>query len=140
MPLNFHPEPGTILVCDFNGLVVPEMVKRRCVVVISPRFRDRGELCTVVPLSTTDPPRVEPYHMRLRFDPPLPRPYESEYKWVKGDMLYTVRLGRLSLPFCGKDPSGNRIYHQRIVTPAELASIRECVAAGLGISMLTGRP
>jgi mRNA interferase MazF len=30
MPLKFHPEPGTILICDYTtGFIAPEMVKRR---------------------------------------------------------------------------------------------------------------
>ena len=40
MALNFHPEPGMVLICDFTtGFRVPEIVKRRPVVVISPRRR-----------------------------------------------------------------------------------------------------
>ena len=42
MPLTFHPDPGTLLVCNFDtGFIPPEMVKRRLVVVISPRLRKR---------------------------------------------------------------------------------------------------
>jgi uncharacterized protein YifN (PemK superfamily) len=64
MPLTYHPETGTILICDYNlggGFIEPEMVKRRPVVVISPRFRHRDWLCTVVPLSTTH--QVQPKHI-----------------------------------------------------------------------------
>ena len=53
MPLRFHPRVGSILICDYStGFVAPEMVKRRRVVVIS-RLRQRADLYTVVPLSTT---------------------------------------------------------------------------------------
>ena len=56
MALKFHPKPGTILVCDFRqGFRAPEMIKRRPVVVVSPRLRNRTDLCTVVPLSTIEP-------------------------------------------------------------------------------------
>ena len=140
MALNYHPAIGTIVICDFAGFVAPEMVKRRPAVIVSPRFRNRDNLCTIVPLSTTPPPIVEAFHMQLRFDPPLPSPYESDLKWVKGDMLYTVSLGRLSLPFRGKDELGKRIYDQRIISPEELASVQRCLLAGLGISGLTKTP
>ena len=137
MALNYHPAIGTVVICDFHGFVPPEMVKRRPAVIVSPRLRKREGLCTVVPLSTTPPPVVEAYHMQLRFDPPLPSPYESAFKWVKGDMLYTVAMGRLSLPFCGKDELGKRMYDQRIISPEDLASVQRCILAGLGISGLT---
>ncbi len=39
MPINDHPAPGTILVCNFNGTFKePEMVKPRCVIVLSRAF------------------------------------------------------------------------------------------------------
>lgn len=38
MALRFHPKPGTILMCDFDtGFQVPEMVKKRPVIVLSPK-------------------------------------------------------------------------------------------------------
>jgi uncharacterized protein YifN (PemK superfamily) len=55
MAIHFHPQRGTIVVCDFRGFEAPEMQKRRPVVVVSPRLRHRDNLCTVVPLSTTAP-------------------------------------------------------------------------------------
>jgi uncharacterized protein YifN (PemK superfamily) len=40
----------------------PEMVKRRHVVVVSPRYRRQTGLCLVVPFSTVLPHEIEPYH------------------------------------------------------------------------------
>jgi uncharacterized protein YifN (PemK superfamily) len=138
MPLNFHPAQGTIVVCDFfPGFVAPEMVKRRCAVIVSPRFRNRDNLCTIVPLSTKAPSPIEAYHMQLKFDPPLPSPFDSPTKWVKGDMMYTVSLHRLSLPFIGKDDQGKRVYDQRIISREELSAVQHCLLAGLGILPLT---
>ena len=59
--LTFHPKPGTLLICDFDrGFKAPEMVKKRPVVVISPRRRkSTPQLCTVVPLSSSAPNPVE---------------------------------------------------------------------------------
>lgn len=137
MTLRFHPDPGTVVICDFDGLKQPEMTKRRPVVVISPRFRNRDDLCAVVPLSTTDPRKVCPYHHQLSFDPPLPAPYDKAMMWVKADMIYTVGFHRLFLPFMGKDQNGDRVYDVRHVTEADLQSIRQCVLHGLGLSTLT---
>jgi hypothetical protein len=91
MSINDHPASGTILVCDFNGTFKqPEMVKPRCVIVLSPRIEKRAKLCTVVYLSTTDPNHVMPFHCRLDIRPALPRPWDSDGVWVKGDMIYSV--------------------------------------------------
>ena len=42
MALKFNPKPGMILLCDYSGFKVPEMVKRRPAVVILPRHRSSG--------------------------------------------------------------------------------------------------
>ena len=138
MAIHFHPEQGTILVCDFRGFVEPEMVKRRPVVVISPRLRNRSGLCTVVPLSTTQPAKVEPYHYRLHTAPCLPAPYVNSVHWVKADMLCTVSFERLFLMSHGtKDASGKRIYDQRVIDAADLLKIHAAVLHGIGLTKLT---
>lgn len=138
MALQHHPEPGTILICDFHGFRSPEMLKRRPVVVISPRLRQRYKLCTVVPLSTTPPIPPAAYHYRLHTSPPLPEPYSEAHHWVKADMVYTVSFDRLSLPFAGKDAQGKRQYDERVIDRADLRAIQACVLHGLGLSGLTG--
>jgi uncharacterized protein YifN (PemK superfamily) len=137
MPLPFHPEQGTIVICDFAGLEAPEMTKRRPAVVISPRFRCRDKLCTIIPFSTTPPRPVEQFHYKLLMDPVLPDPYGSEFQWVKADMLYTMSLDRLSFPFCGKGDDGKRIYDVRILHAKDLLEIQKCLLHGLGLSALT---
>ncbi|MCK7581059.1 MAG: type II toxin-antitoxin system PemK/MazF family toxin [Chromatiales bacterium] len=134
MPIRFHPEQGTIVVCDFDGFKAPEMVKRRPAVVVSPRLRSRGELCTIVPLSTTEPNVIAPYHFRLHVDPPLPAPYNARTHWVKADMLYTVSFARLSLPFDGKDASGRRRTIVRLIDEADLRQIQNCLLHALGLA------
>ncbi|MBW7957192.1 MAG: type II toxin-antitoxin system PemK/MazF family toxin [Deltaproteobacteria bacterium] len=136
MSLPYHPPTGTIVICDFHGLVVPEMVKRRPSIVISPRLRKRDGLCTVVPLSKTEPNPIMPYHYRLHLSPALPPPYDSTPSWVKGDMLYTVSLKRLSLPHKGKDPNGKRQYDIRTLDEADLIKIKECILHALGMANL----
>lgn len=134
MSIKFAPETGTILICDFHGYETPEITKRRPVVVVSPRLKDRWGLCTVVPLSTTPPRKVMGYHYRLRTAPPLPYPYDSDEHWVKGDLISTVGYARLSLPFGGeKDAQGKRIYDQRVVSAHDLEEIQACIRRALNM-------
>jgi mRNA interferase MazF len=72
MPIQEHPLCGTILVCDFSGLKEPEMVKRRPVIVVSPKITARPGLCTVVALSTVQPAKIMPYHVQLSLSLPPP--------------------------------------------------------------------
>lgn len=138
MAIQFHPEQGTILVCDFSGFQAPEMLKRRPVVVISPRLRNRTGLCTIVPLSTTEPNKIEAYHYRLHTTPSLPAPYVSPVHWVKADMVYTVSFNRLFLMTHGvKDATGKRVYDQRVIDKADLLKIQAAVLHGIGLTPLT---
>lgn len=83
--------PGSLVVCDFNGFKAPEMVKCRPVVVVAPHW-NRPNLCTIVPLSTTAPDTMMPYHYAFNANP---IPGRSDPTWAKCDMVTTVSLGRL---------------------------------------------
>lgn len=133
MPLTFHPHPGMVLICDFNtGFKAPEMIKRRPVVVISPRPRRSNQLCTIVPLSTTAPNPVEPFHHRM--DPhSLPGKLAQKVTWAKCDMLATASLERLDRVMIGKEPDGKRIYVAEQVLDEDLQAIRRSVMIALGM-------
>ena len=133
MTITFHPERGTILVCDFRGFIQPEMIKRRTVVVLSPQIGDRPGLCTIVPLSLTKPKIIKDYHLEVFFNPSLPFPYESASKWLKGDMIYAVSFSRLDLLYSCKDSFGKRVYDIRVLDDDVMRSIESCVLSGLGI-------
>lgn len=137
MAIKFHPDIGTIVICDFDGFKSPEMVKRRPVVVVSPRLRQRFGLCTIVPLSTTPPYPVAAYHYKLHVTPALPAPYDAPHHWVKADMFATVSFERLFLPCAGKDASGKRVYDIRTIDAADLRNIQTCLLHALGLSTLT---
>ena len=128
MALKFHPKPGTILVCDYAGFRVPEMVKRRPCVVVSPRLRRRDDLCTVVPLSTTTPKPPEPYHHLITLERPLPYPFDTAAMWAKCDMLATVSFARLDLI-----KVGHRRYIQPTLPAGDMDRIRICIMHALGI-------
>ncbi|WP_293810345.1 type II toxin-antitoxin system PemK/MazF family toxin [uncultured Bosea sp.] len=138
MALKFHPEPGTLLLCDFStGFCEPEMVKRRPVVVISPRLKRRDGLLGVVPLSTQQPTPMMDYHYELTLEVPLPAPFDSRTMWAKADMVSTVGFHRLDLFREGRGPDGRRKYLARKIEDAQLRSIHRAMLHGLGLGHLT---
>jgi mRNA interferase MazF len=139
MPLNFHPALGEIVLCDYSGgFALPEMVKRRPVVIISPRLRRRDNLATVVPLSTTPPDPAEPHHCRIVLAVRLPPPFDAPEMWAKCDMLCTVSLARLDRFRDGRAAGGNaRRFRTGKVSAAQLVEIRCATLNALGLSSLT---
>jgi uncharacterized protein YifN (PemK superfamily) len=136
--LKFHPEPGTILICDYStGFRVPEMVKKRPVVTISPRLKRRDGLITVVPLSTTTPNPVCDHHCKIKMDPVLPRPFDSAEVWVKADMVATVGFARLDLIRTPREPFSGRKYLTPRLKPEDLKTVYQCVLHAIGIGHLT---
>ena len=125
----FRPEFGHLLMCDFVGFRVPEMVKRRMVVVVSPTIKGKP-LCIVVPLSTQRPDRIEPFHHRMS-EGPVPAWGKPKVSWVKCDMIYTVALWRLDRI---KSPEG---FVAPKLPDEEMTSIRRCILHALGFGRLT---
>lgn len=134
MTVKAHPAQGTIIRVDLSqGFRPPEMGKRRPAVVLSPSLAGRSQLCTIVPLSTTPPHVVRPWHYRFELDPPLPIPYNTAEMWAKCDMVQTVAFHRLRLLFDGKDDAGERIYDVRVLDIEHIQQIRACVRVALGL-------
>lgn len=121
--------------CDYSNLVDPEMNKVRWVVVLSPKFLNRPSLCTVVPLSTTAPKKIESYHVRLDADP-APNSSPGTVVWAKCDMLMTVSFSRLVAYYDGRTPEGKRNYMSLHVSAKELGLIRQGALFALGLSHL----
>lgn len=109
------------------------MNKVRWVVVVSPKFLNRPSLCTVVPLSTTEPKRIETYHVRLDRDP-YPKG-DGSTVWAKCDMVMTVSFARLSAYWDCKI-NGRRRYISLAVSNSELGAINKGILAALGLSHL----
>ena len=129
-----HPAQGTIVRVDLTGgFRPPEMIKRRPCVILSPELQGRGMLAAIVPLSTTPPTEVMPWHALLSFDPPLPAPYDRPQMWLKADIVLTVAFHRLRLLHVGKDDGGPRVYDVRVLSPGDFARVQACVKAGLGL-------
>ncbi len=139
MALTFHPKAGQILMCDFSGFEVPEIVKVRPVLVITPPHKGGSKLVTVVPLSTRAPDPVMPYHFRLPKQC-LPRTafFHGKESWLKGDMVYTVGFHRLDLiKLGGRNPAtGKREYYRNKLGRDHMAEIYKCVLHGLNMGHL----
>lgn len=129
--LQFQPKPGHILICHFGlGFQVPENVKTRPVLVISPPQRQWTKLCVVVPISSKIPNVVRPYHYKLPKGTVPTDKYEES--WIKGDMVVAVgshRLDRIRL--------ANRQYVSPIVSDEILREARRCVLHAGGMHSLT---
>ena len=121
------------MLCNFHTFQKPEMTKIRPVIVLSPRFNERADLCTVVACSTTTPLTIMPYHDEIEINPTFPPPYDSPKFWIKGDMVYAISISRLKFFSCGKSSDGTRIYDKRIISAEDLQKAEKCVLTGLGI-------
>jgi mRNA interferase MazF len=137
MAISEHPRPGTILLCDYSaGFREPEMIKRRPVIVVSPKISLRPRLCTVVALSSSAPTPQMSYHCLLEIDPPLPETWTGD-NWVKGDMVNAVGFHRLDFIRLGKDTTGKRLYRYETLTPEQLRQVLHCLLCGVGLARLT---
>jgi uncharacterized protein YifN (PemK superfamily) len=125
MALLYQPRPGEVVICDFHGYVAPEMIKRRPVVVLARNRRNR-QLVTIVPLSTTAPEPIGPWHHPLA-ESPLPNA-RGVACWAKCDMVATVALPRLD-----RCKAGRGTYVVPKLPEADLAAIRVAVAIALGV-------
>ena len=138
MAINEHPEIGSLVMCDFDeGFREPEMVKKRPVIVLSPKISRRPRLCTIVALSTTDPYPVMSYHAKIDVNPPLPAGLKSNGLWIKGDMVNAVGFHRLDLIWTGKDHTGKRQYYLNTLSYDQIKLVKTCVLNALGLSALT---
>ncbi|MEP6484230.1 MAG: type II toxin-antitoxin system PemK/MazF family toxin [Rudaea sp.] len=129
MPIACHPSIGETLWCDYSG-IEPEMVKRRLVVVVSPRTSQRYKLVTVVPISATEPSAILPWHVKLHRDP-YPKGDKPDL-WVKCDMINVVCFERLAGYHFRWN--GARKYHRMAVSRDELRAIRAGMLAALGLT------
>jgi uncharacterized protein YifN (PemK superfamily) len=127
MPLLYQPKEGSVLICDFRGYEVPEMVKIRPVVVIR-KHRSNSLLVTVVPLSTTAPDHMLEHHLELHSH----LQGASPVCWAKCDMIATVSLSRLDR-IKRRDRQGKRVYVISQLDTDEFYAIKVAVRKALGL-------
>lgn len=131
MPIKFQPRVGAVVRCDFRGMIAPEMVKMRDVVVIA-KHPHNSQLVTVVPLSASQPTTPAAYHHELPNDP---RPDGDSMRpiWAKCDMIYTVSLERLEMHYT-RTRRGGREFQKVALPTRDIAAIRDCVARYLNLT------
>ena len=127
MALTVRVKTGMVLSCDFSGYILPEIVKTRPVVVISPNEIVRPDLFTVVPLSKTAPNPVRDYHYQLKSDP---FQVSTDIAWAKCDLSATVCYDRLD-----RWEVRRRQYIIGRISAEEVRSIRICVAKSIGLDI-----
>lgn len=138
LAISYHPKRGTIVCANFDqGFRQPEMTKRRLCVVISPPIQQRVGICTVVPLSTTEPHKEMSYHYELNIPFQLPKSWGNRSRWVKADMVCAIGWHRIDLLRLGKDVNGARQYQLLTLSNVHLENISKCVLNSLGLSALT---
>src|SRR3990167_7961414 len=126
MPLLYQPKEGSVLICDFRGYEVPEMIKVRPVVVIR-KHKTNSLLVTVVPLSTTAPDRILDHHLELQSH----LQGASPVCWAKCDMVATVSPSRLDR-IKSRDRHGKRVYVISHLETDEFYAIKVAVRSALG--------
>ena len=136
MAIEFHPGYGIILYCDFSHQSEPEIVKARPAVVLSRRNGSCG-ICTVVPLSGTEPRPMQAWHHKLDRDKLPVRLKDKGEWWAKCDCIATVsfaRLDRISNGRCAA--TGRRIYDAPKLYGEDLKAIKIGVLAHLAMTDL----
>lgn len=125
-----YPRRREVLRCDFTGMSEPEMIKDRPVVILSCSPARPG-LAIVIPLSTTPPNPPQPWHHRLS----RASQWDSFERWAKCDMLYALRIGRLSPWKLGRSrATGERKYlRDFFVSEEDFAAIQRGVLRALGM-------
>ncbi|WP_339517465.1 type II toxin-antitoxin system PemK/MazF family toxin [Pseudomonas proteolytica] len=127
MTLLYQPKEGSVLICDFRGYEVPEIIKIRPVIVIR-RHRTNRLLVTVVPLSTTPPQTVLAHHLQLESHLQGANPV----CWAKCDIVATVSLGRLDR-IKSKDRHGKRTYKIDELSSEQFLAVKAAVRGAVGL-------
>lgn len=133
--LKFHPKKGQIFMCDFSGFKIPEMIKKRPVIIITPPMKGKDHrLVSVVPLSTKTPQPISSWHYGLH-EKHLPRSgwFQNNRNWVKADMIYTISTCRLEPIKLGRDKDGVYKYFNKKLPKEVLDDIEKCILTGLGM-------
>src|SRR4030088_3208364 len=125
--ITFHPNSGEVLMCDFDGNIVPEIVKLRPVVVVSADHSSGTPICLVVPFSTRPPSVLKPVHFYV---PAGRYPFGEVDQWVKGDLITHVSFMRLDRIRIGSRYKRWKLPH------ADFIEVQQCVLHAMGLGRL----
>lgn len=138
--MEYPPDRGSIIIVNFElqGVaLLPEMRKtnRPCVVVQNNKL-ERGQLVTIVPLSTSSPEPPEKQHHQMHHlsfrDWPIEWDAQGLPRWAKCDYIATVSLARCTLPYRKLRFEGRRYIKVKAIK-ADIEAIDRCVLWALGI-------
>lgn len=115
-----QPKPGTIINCNFEGFISPEMIKKRPVVVLR-KSKLNNKLVTIVPISTTAPRKITNLHIEIE------GPIDGKQAWIKCDMIYTVCLDRLSR-LKEKDNNGHYQWVSKNLDESLFEAVKKSIA------------
>lgn len=102
--IQYAPQPGRVVMCDFSFLQKPEMQKQRRAIVVSKRLASVTGRCSVVPVSMHALNAGHPLH--LEFAPGTYNFFHATNPvWALCDHVYTVGLNRLWQINMGRKPS-----------------------------------
>lgn len=130
--MQHQPKPGTIINCNFDGYISPEMVKRRPVIILK-RNKLHNKLVTIVPISTTAPRKITNLHIEIE------GPVDGKQAWIKCDMIYTVCLDRLSR-LKEKDKDGLYQWVNKTLDDQQFDAVKKGVANYLSLNNNTQVP
>ena len=139
--MEFVPERGRVIWVDFALKGTPvgqEMTKRRPCVVVQNNAMRRGELVTVVPISTVPPEKEEPFVHKMHHLSFVAWPQGSGRqglgRWAKCDYVATVSLDRCTLPSVKKRFQKRKTFRV-IVGTEDMGAIERGILWALGISL-----
>lgn len=135
MPIQFHPNPGEILLCDFpSEHQHGEMVKKRPVIILNRKIKGRPQLVNVVPISMTPPTEICEHHVEIgRMAMPKGLRDTVGARWAKCDMVYTLSINRLERVLGPRGRNGRRTSDTGSLPKAKLLEVRLATAACLGV-------
>ncbi|GAC1421589.1 MAG: type II toxin-antitoxin system PemK/MazF family toxin [Candidatus Velthaea sp.] len=132
LPPGIFPEQRDVWMCDYAGYEVPEMVKTRRVIIVSPR-NSGARVALVVPVSTSGPGVESPVHVRLPGRASYPCFSGVDEVWAKCDLVSHVRFARLS-----RVRVNDREIHTVKISPTHFKQVQEALLRSFGLGRITG--
>ena len=135
MAINFVPERGRILICNFDlARIHPENAKQRRVAVLSPRsYNERHGSgpgrCVVIPFSVTEPKVIRPSNIIFKAGV-----YQALTKdtWANCDSIMAVSHTRLDRVYIGHGH-----HSEELLSDVDLKRIESGLRHALGCPLLS---
>ena len=139
--MTYAPKRGSLIMVNFSMGGKPvgaEMPKdtRPCVVVQRQQDMKRGQLVTVVPLSTVEPRKIMPFHhlMDHRSFRQMPESFDrARPRWAKCDYITTISLDRCKSPYRVPGYGRKRQPLKVQIIDADLGAIDDCLRWALAL-------